>query len=84
MEQLDKIKDFISKNFSAKQTFEQYYNSGVDAFGKQDYERAINFFKSAIEQKDVQSQVYYNLALSYQCMKDYDRAIITYPTSSWP
>jgi len=80
MGHLNKIKDFVMKNlknFNAK-NFETYYNSGVDAFKKQDYEVAIKYFKLSLEQKDIKPQVYYNLALSYQSIKKYDLAISTY------
>jgi len=80
MGKLSKVKTFIqSKLYSPKpNTFEAYYNSGVDAYSKQDYEKAIKYFKLAIEQEGVRPQVYYNLALTYQCMKEYDRAILAY------
>lgn len=78
MGNLTKVKEYIQKIFSGKKDFGFFYNSGVDLYARQEYEKAINNFKLAIEQKDVKPQVYYNLALSYQSMKDYDRAIVTY------
>lgn len=80
MDKLNKVKTFIeTKLHSPKgKTFEAYYNAGVDAYGKQNYETAIKYFKLATEQKNVRPQVYYNLALSYQCMKEYDKAIAAY------
>lgn len=78
MGNLTKIKEYIQKKLSGSKDFEFFYNLGVDLYAKQEYEKAINNFKLAIEQKDVKPQVYYNLALSYQSMKDYDRAIVTY------
>lgn len=75
-----KVKEYIDEKFkiSKDKSFEAFYNSGVDAYGKQDYEKAIKYFKLATEQENVRPQVYYNLALTYQCMKEYDRAIVTY------
>jgi len=78
MDKLSKIKEYLGKKFTSTKSFEFLYNTGIDLYGKQEYEKAINYFKLAIEQKGVQPQAYYNLALSYQCMKDYDRAIVTY------
>lgn len=74
------IKEYIDEKFKTpkEKSFEFFYNSGVDAYGKQDYEKAIKYFKLATEQTDVRPQVYYNLALTYQCTKEYDRAIVTY------
>lgn len=80
MSKITKIKEYIGdkiKLFGAE-NFEVFYNSGVDSYGKQDYEEAIKFFKLALEQDGIKPQVYYNLALSYQCIKDYDKAIVTY------
>lgn len=78
--ELSKIITFIKNklDFHKSKTFEVYYNLGVDAFGHQDYENAIQYFKLAVEQEDVRPQVYYNMALTYQCMKEYDRAILIY------
>lgn len=73
-----KVKDFIGKKLSAGKNFEYFYNLGVDAYGKQDFEKAIKCFNLAVAQPDLQPQVYYNLGLSYQCLKDYDRAIVAY------
>lgn len=80
MGNLNIIKEFIEKKFKHSQNdnFEVLYNTGVDAYGKQDYEKAIKYFKLATEQSDVKPQVYYNLGLTYQCIKEYDRAIVTY------
>lgn len=78
MGNLTKVKEYIQKKLFGSKDFEFFYNSGVDLYAKQEYEKAIDNFKLAIEQKDVKPQVYYNLALSYQSMKDYDRAIVTY------
>ena len=75
---LDKIKKYLNKKLFSGRSFSSLYNVGVDAYAKQNYEKAITFFKMAIERKDAKPQVYYNLALSYQCIKDYDRAIVTY------
>lgn len=78
MNTLVKVKDYIDKKICENKTFECLYNTGIDFFGKQDYENAIKYFKWAIEKKGVKPQVYYNLALSYQCNKDYDKAIVNY------
>lgn len=80
MNKLSKIKIFIKSKLDSPQskTFEGYYNSGVDAFDRKDYEKAVKFFKLAIAQKDVRPQVYYNLGLTYQSTKDYDLAIASY------
>lgn len=80
MGKLNAVKEFIEKKIkrSKNDNFEVLYNSGVDAYGKQDYEKAIKYFKLATEQDDVKPQVYYNLGLTYQCIKEYDRAIVTY------
>lgn len=80
MSKLTKIKKYLSDKLkkSNNKSFEGFYNSGVDLYGRQEYEKAINQFKLALEQPDVKPQVYYNLALSYQSMKDYDRAVVNY------
>lgn len=73
-----KIKRYFDQNFSHNKNFEYFYNMGVDSYGRQDYEKAINLFKQAIECKDIKPQVYYNIGLSYQCTKEYDKAIVNY------
>lgn len=78
MGKLKKVKEYLGKKFTSVKSFEYLYNTGIDCYGKQEYECAIKYFKLATEHKGVQPQAYYNLALSYQCMKDYDRAIVTY------
>lgn len=66
------LKSFFDKDFSI------LYNSGIDAYVKGDYEQAISLFKGALKEKNIQPQVYYNLALCYQFTENYDRAITTY------
>jgi len=80
MSKLTKIKEYISDKLKvhSPNSFDGFYNSGVEFYGRQEYEKAIAQFKFALEQKDIQPQVYYNLALSYQSVKDYDRAIVNY------
>lgn len=80
MEKFIKIKEYMDEKFKTPmdKSFEFFYNEGVDAYGKQDYEKAVKYFKLAAEQPEVRPQVYYNLALTYQCTKEYDRAIVTY------
>lgn len=80
MDKLSEIKKLLCNKFRlfCVKNFESYYNSGIDAFGRQDYEDAINLFTLALEQDEIKPQVYYNLALTYQCTKDYDRAVATY------
>lgn len=80
MDNLSKIKTFIKEKLHApkKNTFEAFYNSGIDSFNRKDYEKAIKFFKQALEQEHVRPQVYYNIGLTYQSMKDYDLAIASY------
>lgn len=68
----------IDVKFLIGNTFERYYNSGIDAYNKKNYQKAIELFKLAIEQKNPKPQVYYNLALTYQSLKDYDRALANY------
>lgn len=80
MDNLSKIKTFIKEKFSVakKNTFEAFYNSGIDSFNRKDYEKAIKFFKQALEQEHVRPQVHYNIGLTYQSMKDYDLAVASY------
>lgn len=80
MDNLSKIKTFIKEKLysSKKNTFETFYNSGIDSFNRKDYEKAIKFFKQALEQEHVRPQVHYNIGLTYQCMKDYDLAVASY------
>lgn len=80
MSGLFNVKEFIGKKFFKAKTFEHFYNTGIDYFGKEDYDKAIECFKTAISQHDVKSQVYYNLALTYQNKKEYDKAITNYNT----
>lgn len=80
MDSLSKIKTFIIEkfHFAKKNTFEAFYNSGIDSFNRKDYEKAIKFFKQALEQEHVRPQVYYNIGLTYQSMNDYDLAVVSY------
>lgn len=68
----------LNKKFLSLQGFNVIYNLGVDSYAKQNYEKAIQYFKLAIKERDAKPQVYYNLALSYQRIKDYERAIVSY------
>lgn len=81
MNNFDNINEYIDKKFKKihmLKSFQHLYNQGIDFYNKKQYEKAIRFFKFAIEKPKVQPQVYYNLALSYQYLKKYDRAIVTY------
>lgn len=78
MTKLKDLTDLIKQKIMPVKGFESFYNAGVDYFARQEYEKAINFFKQALEQPNVKPQVYYNLALSYQHIKDYEKAIATY------
>lgn len=80
MKRIANIKIDIGKKIKAfsDRKFEHFYNEGIDCYERQNYEKAIENFKLAIQQEKVQSRVYYNLALTYQCSGDYDRAIATY------
>lgn len=80
MDNLSKIKTFIKDKLrgTKKNTFEAFYNSGIDSFNRKDYEKAIKFFKQALEQEHVRPQVHYNIGLTYQSMKDYDLAVASY------
>lgn len=80
MGKLNKIKTFIENKLHSpkNETFEAFYNAGVDAYSKKDYENAIKHFKLASEQAKVRPQVYYNLALTYQHMEEYEKAISSY------
>lgn len=80
MSKLVEVRDYLGKKFNPLKNkgFEFFYNSGVDAYGKQDYEKAIKFFKLATEQPGIRPQVYYNLALTHQCLEEYDKAIVNY------
>lgn len=78
MNRLNKLKEFIIKSIPGCDGFQFFYNSGVDAYSKKQYEKAIDNFKLAIRQKGLKPQVYYNLALTYQNIGDYDRAIANY------
>lgn len=78
--ELNKITTFIKEKFYRAQenTFEAFYNSGVDAFDRKDYEKAMKFFKQALEQEGVRPQVYYNIGLTYQSISEYDLALSAY------
>lgn len=78
MNKLTEIKEYIENKFSRTKSFGFFYNSGIDFYKKKNYEKAIEYFKQAIEQEKIKPQVYYNLALTYQLIQDYDRAIINY------
>lgn len=80
MKKLNEIKKVLCNKFGifCVQDFEYYYNSGIDAYNRQDYGNALDFFKLALEQKNIKPQVYYNIALTNQCIKEYDRAIANY------
>lgn len=75
---LSKIKTFIESKFGPSKTYEGYYNAGIDAYSKKNYEKAISYFLLATAQKDVRPQVYYNLGLTYHCLKEYDKAVLAY------
>lgn len=78
MSKLKNFTELIKQKIMPEKSFQYFYNSGIDYFSRQEYEKAIDFFKQAIEQQNVKPQVYYNLALSYQHMQNYDKAITTY------
>lgn len=81
MNKISKRQKYIDKLLKIIYTgrnFEFFYNKGVDFYNKKKYDKAVQFFKFALDRPQVQPQVYYNLALTYQYMKKYDRAIVTY------
>lgn len=78
MGKLLKVKEYLNINFLKEKDFEFFYNTGIDFFNKKEYEKAIEYFKSAVEQKEVKPQAYYNLALSYQHISESDKSIATY------
>ena len=80
-EKMDIVKNKLETLFKKKcfrKSFEYLYNHGIDLHNKNNYEKAIIYFKQAIECPDVQPQVYYNLGLSYHFTKNYERAVETY------
>lgn len=80
MSKLNKIKDLIGSKIklSGDEDFKFLYNSGVDAFAKKDFEKAIEYFTLSTQKEEKQPQAYYNLALSYQHMKEYEKAVASY------
>lgn len=81
MDNFGLIKNYFKKVFkklSLLKSFEFLYNKGIDYYNKEDYEKAINHFKLALEKPEIKPQVYYNLALSYQHLKAYELAIVSY------
>jgi len=78
MKNLDKVKEYISKQVLKNKSFEFFYNKGIDFYNRQEYESAIKYFKLSTEQKDAKPPAYYNLALAHQHMKEYDKATLVY------
>lgn len=81
MNNLTLIKEQFNKQLrklSLLKSFEFLYNRGIDYCNKKEYQKAINYFKLALEKPQIKPQVYYNLALSYQYMKEYELAIPIY------
>lgn len=66
------------KKFFLSKSFEVLYNTGIDFYNKGEYEKAIAYFKLAIEKPHPKPQVYYNLALSYQNIKSLELATVAY------
>jgi len=84
-EKMDTVKNKLENLFKNKglgkgseKSFEYLYNHGIDLYNKTQYEKAITFFKQALETPGVQPQVHYNLGLSYQCLKSYENAVESY------
>lgn len=73
---LTDIKDIIKMIYDNE--FSRLYNAGVDAYQKGDVTKAIDLFLKALNEKKVKPQVYYNLGLSYQSIKNYDKAASSY------
>lgn len=71
------VKKYL-KDLLPKSSFDKLYNHGVDEYDNGNYEKAIEYFKEAINQKSIKPQVYYNIGLTYQKMKNYDRAVTAY------
>lgn len=82
MSKLINIIDSIIKKipFFSAHNFNLFYNLGVIAYKKRDFEKALIYFNKALEQDKIKPQVYYNLALTLQCINDYDNAIKNYNT----
>ncbi|MDD6794260.1 MAG: tetratricopeptide repeat protein [Clostridiaceae bacterium] len=52
-----------------------FFNEGNKLYNTQDYKRAIDYYKKAIETKDNEACSYYNAGVCFIKLKDYDNAI---------
>jgi len=53
-----------------------YFNEGNDLYNKKDYEKAIDFYKKAVNKNEHGACSYYNAGVCFIKLKDYDNAII--------
>lgn len=52
-----------------------FFNEGNKLYNSQDYQKAIDYYKKAIEQKNNEACSYYNSGVCFIKLKDYDNAI---------
>ena len=55
-----------------------FYNTGVDLFGKGDYEGAARFFEMQIAERPTYTDAHFNLGITYATLKRFDKAIVQF------
>lgn len=80
MPKLNEIINYIANKIGllGVNKFNLYYNFGVNAYQRNDLEKALNYFEKALNQRKIKPQVYYNIALICQTQQDYSKAIKNY------
>ena len=78
MKSLEEIKKSIILRFIKNNSFEKIYNKGIDFFNKKCYKESLECFKLAADKPDIQPQVFYNMALTYQYLEEYEKAKTIY------
>lgn len=76
MPNLNEIINYITSKLGllGVNKFNFYYNLGVNAYQKKDYNKALKYFMKSLEQSGIKPQVYYNLALTHQSREELDSA----------
>ena len=66
----------VLPTFAIATTSEEYYAAGLAVFKDKDYERAVKYFRAAVEQKADYWEAYHSMGISYLYMGNRTEALV--------
>ncbi len=80
-EKYENIAKYLEKEIgyqNGKNKAENYYNIGTSHFAIEEYEKAIKYFRKAVEEKEDFRKAWFHLGLVYEKMNDVDQALTAF------